>query len=231
MGFTQETVDGVTRITLDRPPLNALDLETIQALETCFQTVAPDQPVVLRGAGRAFSAGVDTRAFGGYGAADKKAMILAITRMTAALLAVPVPVIAAVNGPALGGGLVLALCADGRVATDSTDAKFGLTEARAGVPFPIGPVDIIRHELSPPLLRQLTLSSRVVSAQTLHAHTVFDDLMPVDALDAAAIAMAQDLASQPAFPIVKQQIRGPLAARLAALAAEGRDPLTGWLGL
>ena len=215
-------------LTIDRPPVNALDLATIEALRTTFASVAADPPtggVVLTGAGeRAFSAGVDTTAFAGYDAAHRRALVLAITDMTAALLSIACPVVAAVNGHALGGGFVLMLACDLRLAVQSAAARFGLTEAQAGVPFPAGPAEIIRSELPADLLRRWTLSSEVVSAATLAEHNVIDALYPIHALVEAALQRAAALAAQPAFATVKRQVRGPLAGRVAALAALGDDP-------
>ena len=215
-----EEMGGVMRLTLDRPPVNALDLPMIKAITEKVQDLPTDKPVILRAEGRAFSAGVDTKAFESYSPAQREEMIAAITRMTAQLLAISAPLVAAVNGHALGGGLVLTLCADYRLCAASGDPKFGLTEARAGVPFPAGPAAIIRHEVPAPLLRQLTLSSRTVTTETLVQHTLIDEMVPADQLDTLALERARDLASQPAFAIVKQQVRGALIQEVAALAHE-----------
>ncbi len=218
MSVSLEERGGVMRLTLDRPPVNALDLPMIKAITEKVQDLPTDKPVILRAEGRAFSAGVDTKAFGSYSPAQREEMIAAITRMTAQLLAISAPLIAAVNGHALGGGLVLTLCADYRLCAASGDPKFGLTEARAGVPFPAGPAAIIRHEVPAPLLRQLTLSSRIVTTETLVQHTLIDEVVPADQLDTLALERARDLASQPAFAIVKQQVRGALIQEVTALA-------------
>jgi enoyl-CoA hydratase len=215
-------------ITIDRPPVNALDLDTIEALRAAFAAVVTKPPaggVVLTGAGeRAFSAGVDTNAFGAYDAGQRRAMVLAITDMTAVLLSIPCPVVAAVNGHALGGGFVLMLACDLRLAVQSEAARFGLTEARAGVPFPAGPAEIVRSELPADLARRWILSSEVVDAATLLDHGLIDALQPSHALLDAALERAAALAAQPAFTTVKRQMRGPLAGRVAALAATGEDP-------
>ncbi len=218
MSVLLDEQDGVTRITLDRPPLNALDLPMIDAIGDTAARVPTDKPVILRANGRAFSAGVDTKAFESYSPKQRDDMIAAITAMTAKLLAIPTPIVAAINGHALGGGLVLPLCTDYRLCALGDDHKFGLTEARAGVPFPAGPAAIIRHQIPAPFLRQLTLSSRVVDAETLLQHTLVDELVPAEVLDALALDRARDLASQPAFALVKQQVRGALAQEVAALA-------------
>lgn len=224
-GIRLSQMEGVTQVRLDRPPVNALDLPTINAVQSAFETADSSAPIILTGTGKAFSAGVDTRAFGAYSGQEKADMIRAITRMVSAIVSHPAPVIAAVNGHALGGGFVLMLCADFRVVTDDTDAKFGLTEARAGVPFPAGPLEVIRHEVSPGLLRRLTLSSEIVRASTLMSEGLADQLASPDQLQPSAIKAAQDLASQPAFAVVKRQIRGDLQKQLKALAASGKDPL------
>lgn len=216
-------------LTIDRPPVNALDLDTIEALRATFAAVAAAPPtggIVLTGAGeRAFSAGVDTTAFASYDATRRRRLVLAITDMTAALLSIACPVVAAVNGHALGGGFVLMLACDLRLAVQSEAARFGLTEARAGVPFPAGPAEIIRSELPATLLRRWTLSSEVVDAATLAGHDVIDALCPIHALVETALQRAAALAAQPAFATVKRQVRGPLAARVATLAAQSDDPL------
>ncbi|MGG6549668.1 UNVERIFIED_CONTAM: enoyl-CoA hydratase/isomerase family protein, partial [Prevotella sp. 15_C9] len=77
--------------------------------------------------------------------------------MVARLLAIETPVVAAINGHALGGGFVLMLACDYRLGADTAAAKLGMTEAQAGIPFPAGPLEVMRHELAPTLLRRLTL--------------------------------------------------------------------------
>ena len=143
-----EVLDGCAVVRLARPPVNALDLPTVLALEAVFAQLAVDgvKGLVLTGAGGMFSAGVDTRAFAGYGGADKAALIRAITRMIWRLYALPCPTVAAVSGHAMGGGLVLALGCDVRICAPG-DVRLGLTEARAGVPFPTGPLEVIRAEV------------------------------------------------------------------------------------
>ena len=218
---------GVVVVRLARPPVNALDLPMIEELQTTFARLAKPAPragVVLTGAGNTFCAGVDTKAFISYGREERRRMVLAITQMTAAVLSLPCPLVAAVNGHALGGGFVLMLCCDYRLAVDDVTLRLGLTEARAGVPFPAGPVAIMKHEMPAGLLRQLTLSSRVVSPQHLVPHGLVDALSSADLVLENAVAAVRDLASQPAFEVVKKQVRGGLAGELQALAAAGSDP-------
>jgi enoyl-CoA hydratase len=227
VNLEREDIGGVAVLRLSRPPVNALDLPTILALEAAFAHLADDKPtgLVLSGAGGVFCAGVDTRAFAAYSGDERAQMIRAITRMIGRLYGLPFPTVAAMGGHALGGGLVLALACDVRLAADDPSAKLGLTEARAGVPFPAGPLEVIRAELPPQLLRRLTLTSATLAPAELYRLGVLDGLVPTASLEPAAIDAVRDLAAQPAFSTVKQQIRGPTLARLAQLAASGDDPL------
>lgn len=210
---------GVTEILIDRPPVNALDLEAIRSLKDAFAAADKALPIVLTGNGEAFSAGVDTKAFGACSPEGRAETVRSITAMTAEILSHPAPLIAAVNGHALGGGFVLMLCADVRLAAARREARFGLTEAKAGVPFPAGPLEIIRHEIEPGLLRRLTLTSETVDAETLHRAGIADRLVPLEDLSDIAREYALETAAQPAFAAVKQQVRGDLIARVRRLAA------------
>lgn len=233
MAVTTLTIDGTVLITIDRPPVNALDFETIVALERAFAAATredPDNGVVLTGGGQVFSAGVDTRAFASYGRDERHAMVRAITRMVAQLLAIPSPVVAAINGHALGGGFVLMLACDYRIAVDVAAAKLGMTEAKAGIPFPAGPLEVMRHELRPEMLRRLTLSSAVLGTRELLAAGLLDALCGVEDVKSQSLEIARTLASQPGFRAVKRQIRGGLAKRVADLAATGEDAFLGEFG-
>ena len=143
--------------------------------------------------------------------------------MVARLLAIPAPVVAAINGHALGGGFVLMLACDYRIAADIDTAKLGMTEAQAGIPFPAGPLEVIRHELAPELLRRLTLTSAVLNPRELLEVQILDAIRPTEELRPSAISLAKSLAAQPGFAAVKRQIRGGLAERVAASAAAGQD--------
>jgi enoyl-CoA hydratase len=227
MSLAVERHEGVARLTLQRAPVNAMDLEMILELEAAFASLVADPPLglVLTGKGAAFSAGVDTRAFAALDGAGRAGIVLAITRMIAGLYSLGCPTVAAVNGHALGGGLVLMLACDVRLAVDDPTARLGLTEAKAGVPFPAGPLEVIRAELAPDLLRRLTLTSAVLNPAELAAQGVIDELLASDALIEAATRRAAALATQPAFGLVKRQLRGPTVAALQALVLSGDDPL------
>jgi len=227
MAVTTSVIDETLLIVMDRPPVNALDLETIVALEHVFADAVRNTPkngVVLTGGGQVYSAGVDVRAFAAYSRDQRHELVRAITRMVAQLIAISSPVVAAVNGHALGGGFVLMLGCDYRIAADSELAKLGMTEAQAGIPFPAGPLEVMRHELAPELLRHLTLTSAVLTPREFLQARVLDELCPAQDLRSRSLAIVSKLAAQPGFRAVKQQVRGGLAERIGRFVAAGHDP-------
>src|SRR6185503_4873044 len=121
--------------TLDRPPLNLLDPELIQAIHAAFAELTADTTVraaVLTGRGRAFTGGMNVRVLHGLDVIGAKALITSIHAMIASVHHAPFPVIARVNGFCLGAGFELALACDVRLAASS--ARLGLPEVRVGVP-------------------------------------------------------------------------------------------------
>jgi enoyl-CoA hydratase len=133
--------EGVTLITLDRPErLNAMSIELVADLHAALDDVAADREcrvVVLTGAGRGFCAGLDLKGIGTNPAAAGLGRAAAglttqqhIATLVPHLRSLRQPVIAAVNGPATGGGLALALAADVRIA--ATSARFGVAFVRIG---------------------------------------------------------------------------------------------------
>ena len=130
-----ERRDGVVHCTLDRPPLNLLEPTLIRSLRDCFRTLAEDKDVrvaVISGRGRAFTAGMDVHVLAALDVASAKALITGLHEAIQAVHAAPFPVIAAVNGHALGAGFELAIACDMRIA--ARGATFGLPEVRVGVP-------------------------------------------------------------------------------------------------
>ena len=159
---------GIVRCTLDRPPLNLLDPDAIADLHEIFAALARDasvQAVVLGGAGRAFTGGMDVHVLRDLDVGSAKTLISSLCAAIDAVHRAPFPVIAAVNGACLGAGFELALACDLRVAT--ANAVFGLPEVRVGVP------SVIQAALLPPLIgpgraaEMLLLGASVTATQAL----------------------------------------------------------------
>lgn len=224
MSLDDREIDGVRVLTMNAPRLHLFTPETVAGLTEAFAANDATKPLVVTSTGDVFSAGVDVKAISAFDKAGVAEFARAITRMTATLLAIDAPVIAALPGHAIGGGLVLALCADFRVATDDDAAKFGLGEAKAGVPFPSGPAAVILAELPPNRIRRLALASINETGQTMRDIGVFDELAPRAELRDRAVTTAKTLAAQPAFAAVKRQVRGELRNALQEAAASGSEP-------
>jgi len=126
---------GLAWCTLERPPLNLLEPEIINALRATFQDLAADSSVrvaVLTGTARAFTAGMDVRVLSELDVPRARTLISSLHEAIGAVHAAPFPVIAGIHGACLGAGFELALACDLRIAT--ADAIFGLPEVRVGVP-------------------------------------------------------------------------------------------------
>jgi enoyl-CoA hydratase len=222
----ERNADGLRIVRLQRPPVNALDLELVRAITTAIaQAVDERAPaIVLTGHGACFSAGIDTKVVPTYTDEQRREAIGAINTMVSVIYAAPIPIVAAVNGHAIGGGLVMALACDLRVAVRG-DYRVALNEVAAGVPFPAGPLALVRAELDPPVVRDLCLTGRMLGPEEALALRVVDQLAaPADLLE-RALALAGQLAAMPAYEIVKRQLRGALAAELERVATTGDDPL------
>jgi enoyl-CoA hydratase len=218
--------EGVTVLRLSRPPVNALDIELVGRIAAAIEDALADgaPALVLTGRGGSFSAGIDVKLAPTYTDEQRRTAIRGINAMVAVVHGAPAPVVAAINGHALGGGLVLALACDMRVASRG-EYKLALNEVAAGVPFPAGPLALVRAELEPSVVRDLCLSGRMVGPEEALALRVVDELAEDDELIARACERAAALASMSAYATVKRQLRGELSARLARIAAEDEDPL------
>lgn len=212
---------GIALLELSRPPVNALDRETIEELTATFAAAAEDaRGVILIGAGTCFSAGIDIKWAASADEHERALATAAINRLVGVVYRAPVPTVAALNGHAHGGGLVLALACDMRVATDG-NASLALDEAAAGIPFPAGPLEVVRAELDPSVARELTLTARPFDTARALALRVVDERVPGAALLDRALAIARELAGHPAYAAVKAQLRATTGARLAMIAEDG----------
>lgn len=222
----REERDGVVVLRLARPPVNALDVAALAGLADALAQTG-DAPVVLTGAGSAFTAGVDTRAVATGDAEVLAGLVRGINALVAALLAVPGPLVAALNGHAIGAGTIAALACDRVVATTAA-CRIGLTEAAAGVPFPAGALTVVQRALAPPVATDLALSARTFGPQEALALGIAHELVDPTAVVATAVERARALAALPGFPGVKEQLRRDLRAAVATAVAH--EPLLAGVG-
>ncbi|HZO58094.1 MAG TPA: enoyl-CoA hydratase/isomerase family protein [Solirubrobacterales bacterium] len=226
---TVEPRGNVAVVRIDRPPANAMNPALLEEVIGVREELEADA-VVLTGRDGFFSAGLDLNLVPTLDPAGQAEMIMAINRMVAAWYGFDRPVVGAVNGHAIAGGIVLAMCADYRVG--STQGKLGLTEARVGVPYPANALAVVTAELSPPAARYLVLRAHLVDPPEALALGLVDELAePAEVLE-RALAMAAELGDMPsdAYATVKRQLRGPALAAMRQVVESGTDPLAqGWL--
>lgn len=228
----QDTDAGIRVLTLDRPPLNAIDLDLVEQMTQAFAGAANDpecRACVVTGASGVFTAGIDTKAVPGYDRARRARTIEAITELVAVCYGIDKPLVAAVSGHAIGAGLILMLMCDHRVAVRG-DYRLGLTEAAAGLPFPAGPREIVHAELSPELGRRLAIGSATHAADNPMFAGLLDEYTDPQDLLPTARAAADRLAAMPAFAVVKAQLRRETRARIETFRGQ-KDPLLKALGL
>jgi enoyl-CoA hydratase len=225
-GYVQESVtDGVMLLELDRAPANAMDLSLLTELCDRLDALAldPPQAVVLAGRHGFFSGGVDLKAVPGYGPSEQRRMVESINRMVLVGYDLPCPVVGAITGHAIAGGLVLALCADVRVASES--GRYGLTEVKVAVPYPAAAIGVVRAELSAVAARRLVLGSEVTGADECLALGVFDEVLAPEAVVPRALEVAAGLAVFPreVYARSKRDLRSPALAAMREAVA--KDPL------
>jgi len=219
--------DGIRVLRLRRPPVNALNLELAQAANRAIAAAASDPQcsgVVLTGLPGVFSAGIDVREVPAYDAEQRAAMLRTVNRTILSLYSTAKPVVAAISGHALGGAFVLMLACDVRLVARGP-FKLGLTEAEAGIPFPAGPLAVVRAELAPSQLRTLALGSLSAGPESDAFAGVIDRVVDAAALLDAALAEARRLRAMPAYGRVKQQLRGATIEQLARIVERDQDPL------
>lgn len=217
----------VAVLTIDRPPANAMDAASLHELADTVAALETDDAVdalVITGAGRSFSAGLDLKSIVDSSAADQEDLIEALNRAFVAVYSCPRRTVAAVNGHAIAGGLVLLLCCDVRLATDGP-LRAALAEVRVGVVFPVGAIEVVRGELAPPVARRLALTGAPFDAVEGVELGVFDRIVPAADLPAEALAAANaDPTPRDAYAAIKAQLRAAAIERTRA-ALGGRDPL------
>ena len=187
---------GVTTVTLNRPEaLNALSSGLRQAITATFRELKDDaatEVVILTGAGRAFTVGLDLKELGGEKAPDAPATAEE-TNIIAALDAFDRPVIGAINGYAITGGFELALMCDLLIA--STQARFADTHARVGVVPGWGLSQRLPRLIGVMRAKELSLTGNFLDAQRAYDWGLVNRVVAPDELMDVCRALAKDMLS------------------------------------
>jgi enoyl-CoA hydratase/carnithine racemase len=185
-----EQRDGALWVTLNRPPLNLLVPELIQSLREAFEGLARNPRVrlaILKGGGRAFTAGMDVRVLKDLTVATAKSLITALQAAIHAVHEAPFPVIAMLHGHCLGAGFELAMACDLRTA--SAETRLGLPEIKVGVP------SVIEAALMPALIgpgraAEFLLTGEMISAEQALQWGLLNRVAPRQELEAATRELA-----------------------------------------
>jgi enoyl-CoA hydratase len=222
----------VAVVTLANPPANAMDARGLLELAGEVERLGAEPDIaslVITGEGRVFSAGLDLKAITELDDAGQEALIEALNRCFLAVYSCPKLVVAAVNGHAIAGGLILALCCDVRLVTDAP-LRAALAEVTVGVVYPVAAIEVVRHELAGAARRRMVLRGDVIDGAGGVELGVFDRVVAHDQLLAAARAEAADTRPSGGYARIKAQLRAPVVAAARA-ALEVGDPLPRpWLG-
>lgn len=191
-----EKKDGVALVTLSRPEKrNALSIELRNEIDRCLGELEADDEVsvvVIAAEGPAFCAGFDTSEFASRDPEHMKAVGESSDRYHRRLANFPKPLVAAVQGPAMGGGMDLAVLCDIRIAAEN--AAFAQPQIKFGAPSLYGPLkDIIGGGLA----RDLSLTGRRIDAQEALRIGLVSQVVPLDQLLDAALAVARSIAEAP----------------------------------
>ena len=217
MSVQVRSADGIAEVVIDFPPVNALPVQGWLDLAAAVAAAGADpatRALILAAEGRGFCAGVDIKEMqrarsrqGGH-----EALLGANNGCFAAFAAVydcPVPVIAAVHGFCLGGGVGLAGSADIVIAAE--DATFGLPEVDRGA---LGAATHLARLVPQPLMRAMVYTCRTITARQLLAFGTVLDVVPKRELRGAARDLAEEIAA-----------KDPAVIRLAKQSLNGIDPV------
>ena len=211
MSIHLEVSEYIAVVRLDKPPVNALDRASRRDLIAAFDEISERSDVrvaILTGTGKAFCAGADLK---DRPNADKAGDFLDHNRWTRetgnAIRECAKPVIAAINGPALGAGFGLMAACD--IFLASEDATFAMPEINVGL---AGGVSMLRTLVGRSFTRRMFFTGMKVSAAELYRRGVLDEVVPAERLMPLAMEIAQDIAS-----------KAPLAVAYAKQAANMMD--------
>ena len=213
MSIEVSTAGGVAEVVLDFPPVNALPVQGWHDLAAAVTAAGADprvSAVIVAAQGRGFCAGVDIKEM--QRTPGHAALLGANAGCYAAFAAVyecPVPVIAAVHGFCLGGGIGLAGNADLVIAAD--DATFGLPEVDRGA---LGAATHLARLVPQQLMRAMVYTCQVVTAAQLHGFGTVHQVVPREELRAAARDLAATIAA-----------KDPAVIRAAKQSLNGIDPV------
>jgi len=209
---------GVAVVVLCRGKVNAIDEPTIDELKDCFRELGADEgarAVVFSGEGKFFSFGFDIPGFLGHSKPEFSRFLTKFTDLYTYLFTYPKPVVAALNGHTVAGGLMLALACDRRFMT-AGKGKVALNELAFGSSVFAGSVEMLRFAVGNRNAEEVLYTGAMYFPEEALRLGLVDEVCPGEELLGKAMAAARDLGgkSQPAFQSIKRLMRDPVAERM-----------------
>jgi enoyl-CoA hydratase/carnithine racemase len=221
----------VLLVTLDRPPANAFHTQLVAELRKAFREAAGAGAVVLASAlPGLFSAGWDLPTLVGYGRKEMAVFYEAFCDLVREIFVFGAPVVAALPGHAIAGGLILAAAADERYAAEGK-GEFGLSEVKLALPVPSCCLEVFRHGISSRAAERLAATGENLSAAAAKTAGLLDRVVPAGELLGFSGERAAELAlpSPAAHAAIKRCARSSALARFDR--ARQKDPFLGfWFG-
>jgi enoyl-CoA hydratase len=220
-----EQKGGVATVILSRGSANALNIEFAEEILEVLARLEKSgevRAVVLTGTGSVFCAGLDLKEVPKYDRTRQNRMLELLNRLFYRVYGFPVPVVAAINGHAIAGGLILALACDWRVAVRE-GGLLGLTEISVGVPYPVAAMAVVRSELGQTTARQLMLGGTNHDCAFALASGMVDELQSAELVRTRSQSIARQLSTAPAeaYSRIKWQLRHDALTQMAnAVAGE-----------
>jgi enoyl-CoA hydratase/carnithine racemase len=196
-------VGAIGRLTLDRAeklnPLSSVMLREIAEAARWFDAQPGVKVVIVRGAGRAFSAGADLGSFVGPQQISTRDAADLGREMADAMEGMRQLSVVGIQGWCVGGGLVLAAACDLRIASE--EARFSIPEVDLGIPLAWGGIPRLVREIGPAMTKELVLSCRPFDAAEARATGFVNRVVPAEALDDEVESLAANLATKASHPL------------------------------
>jgi enoyl-CoA hydratase len=219
---------GLAEVRLDCGKGNALNPSSLRAIGDALAEAARGgaRAVVLTGYDRFFSTGLDLVSLYELDPASLDAFVRDFDRVMLEVFGFPRPVVAAVNGHAVAGGCILALCADYRILRRG--AQIGLNEVKVGVPLPRSIAILLKASAPPPALARIALLGRNFADEEAIAAGLADELADPTSLEEACRARLAEFVEKDAQALAttKRYLRGPV---LEAMRDGEREAIADWL--
>ena len=201
----------VYTLTIDGPGKNALSTAVMQDVIRQAREAA-GRPLLVTGAGDAFSAGLNLKEVASLDGAGMERFLGVLDAMIDALFDYAGPMVACVNGHAIAGGCVIALCAEIRVAADDPKIRIGLNEVALGLEFPPKIMKLARHRLARHQVERALLEAGLYDPRAAAALGFVDEVSPAPLDRARALLDALAAHPRPIYASTKRTLRAGAVA-------------------